>query len=60
MAISVGDVVKFADSGRKGEIGRVCKDNGIKILKEVGIVGNSKVLFRKNLFSNIGIYLLEK
>ncbi len=31
MTISVGDVVKFADSGRKGEIGRVCKDNGITV-----------------------------
>ena len=37
-----------------------CKENGINILKEVGIVGNSKILFRPNLFSNIGIYLLEK
>lgn len=37
-----------------------CKDNGITILKEVGIVGNRKVPFRPNLFSNIGIYLLEK
>jgi methionine biosynthesis protein MetW len=37
-----------------------CKDNGIKILKQIGIVGNKKVLFRPNLFSNIGIYLLEK
>ncbi|MCK5082979.1 MAG: methionine biosynthesis protein MetW [Candidatus Omnitrophica bacterium] len=37
-----------------------CKDNGINILNEVGIVGNRKVLFRPNLFSNVGIYLLEK
>ncbi|MCK5260349.1 MAG: methionine biosynthesis protein MetW [Candidatus Omnitrophica bacterium] len=37
-----------------------CKENGINILKEIGIVGNRKVLFRPNLFSNIGIYLLEK
>lgn len=37
-----------------------CKDNKIKILKEIGIVGNMKVPFRPNLFSNIGIYLLEK
>lgn len=37
-----------------------CKENEITILKEVGIVGNRKVLFRPNLFSNIGIYLLEK
>ena len=37
-----------------------CRDNKIKILKETGIVGNKKVLFRPNLFFNIGIYLLEK
>ena len=37
-----------------------CRDNQIKILKEIGIVGNRKVLFRPNLFSNVGIYLLEK
>lgn len=37
-----------------------CKDNQIKILKQVGIVGKRKVLFRPNLFSNIGIFLLEK
>ena len=37
-----------------------CKENGIRILKEIGIVGNRKVLFRPNLFSNIGLYLLEK
>lgn len=37
-----------------------CKDNEIEILKEIGIVGNKKVLFQPNLFSNIGIYLLEK
>ena len=37
-----------------------CRDNQIKILKEIGIIGNHKVLFRPNLFSNLGIYLLEK
>jgi len=37
-----------------------CKGEGIKVLKEVGIVGNRIVRFRKNLFSNVGIYLLEK
>lgn len=37
-----------------------CKDNSITILKETGIVGNKRVFFRPNLFSNIGIYLLEK
>ena len=37
-----------------------CEINGITALKEIGIVGNNKVLFWPNLFSNIGIYLLEK
>jgi len=37
-----------------------CKENEIKILKEIGIVGNRKVLFCLNLFSNIGLYVLEK
>jgi len=31
MAIAVGDIVKFVDTGSKGEIGRVCKDNGITV-----------------------------
>ncbi len=35
-----------------------CRNNEIRILKEIGIVGNKKVTFRPNLFSNIGIYLL--
>ena len=37
-----------------------CRGEKIKILKEVGIVGNRAVRFRRNLFSNVGIYLLEK
>jgi methionine biosynthesis protein MetW len=37
-----------------------CKENNIKILKEIGIIGNKKAPFRPNLFSNMGIYLLEK
>jgi len=37
-----------------------CKINGIKVLKEVGIVGQAKVFVGRNLFSNVGIYLLEK
>lgn len=37
-----------------------CKANGIKILREIGIAGNRRVLFRPNLFANIGLYLLEK
>ena len=31
MAISVGDIVKFKDASSKGEVGRVCKDNGISV-----------------------------
>jgi len=37
-----------------------CRDNQIKILKEIGIAGNRIVRFRRNLFSNVGIFLLEK
>jgi methionine biosynthesis protein MetW len=37
-----------------------CRDNEITILREIGVVGNKKVCFRPNLFSNVGIYLLEK
>ncbi len=37
-----------------------CKNNNIKILKEIGIAGNKRVAFRPNLFSTMGIYLLEK
>ena len=31
MTISVGDVVRFTDGGAKGDLGRVCKDNGITV-----------------------------
>ena len=31
MTIAVGDVVKFANGDAKGELGRVCKDNGITV-----------------------------
>ncbi len=31
MTVSVGDVVKFANGDAKGELGRVCKDNGITV-----------------------------
>jgi len=37
-----------------------CRNNGIQVLKEIGIAGNRKVLFRPNLFSNLGIFLLKK
>ena len=33
-----------------------CRDNQIKTLKEIGIVGNRIVRFRRNLFSNVGIF----
>ena len=29
MSVAVGDVVRFKESGPKGELGRVCKDNGL-------------------------------
>ena len=29
MAVNVGDVVKFKSDGPKGELGRLCRDNGI-------------------------------
>ena len=31
MSISVGDVVKFANGGANGDLGHVCKDNGITV-----------------------------
>jgi uncharacterized protein YodC (DUF2158 family) len=31
MAVAVGDIVKFKGTGPKGEVGRVCKDNGITV-----------------------------
>lgn len=37
-----------------------CKKNGIKILKEQGIARNRQVFLFPNVFSNIGLYLLEK
>jgi len=37
-----------------------CKDNGIRILKEVGITKTAKAPLFPNLFAQIGIYLLEK
>jgi len=37
-----------------------CRDSKIKILTEIGIVGNRIVRLRRNLFSNVGIFLLEK
>lgn len=37
-----------------------CQENNIKILNEKGIAGNRSIVFRPNLFANIGLYLLEK
>lgn len=37
-----------------------CRNNGIKILKGVGISGNKTVGLRPNLFAHTGLYLLEK
>lgn len=37
-----------------------CKNNSIKILKEIGILENKIVSFRPNFFANIGIYLLTR
>ena len=31
MSVNVGDVVRFKSEGTKGELGRVCKDNGISV-----------------------------
>ena len=31
MSVNVGDVVRFKSEGSKGELGRVCKDNGISV-----------------------------
>ena len=31
MSVNVGDVVKFKESGSGGELGRVCKDNGVSV-----------------------------
>ncbi|MCA9407153.1 MAG: methionine biosynthesis protein MetW [Candidatus Omnitrophica bacterium] len=37
-----------------------CRDNEIKILKEIGIRNNKVVTFRPNLLAHTGIFLLEK
>ena len=37
-----------------------CKNNGIKILDEVGISDSKRVSSRPNLFAHTGLYLLEK
>ena len=37
-----------------------CKDNGITILREQGLMGNKRMDLRPNVFANAGIYLLER
>jgi len=37
-----------------------CRDNNIKILQERGIYNNKPVHFKRNLFANVSLYLLEK
>jgi len=37
-----------------------CKEQGIKIVKEIGIANSKKIRFKKNWFATSGIYLLEK
>lgn len=43
MTVNVGDIVKFADSGPKGEIGRICKDNGISMCVQFKLTGCLRV-----------------
>ena len=43
MSVAVGDVVKFSGSGPKGEIGRVCKDNGITVCVQFASSGCLRV-----------------
>jgi uncharacterized protein YodC (DUF2158 family) len=42
MTVNVGDIVKFKDSGSKGEIGRVCKDNGISVCVQFKSSSNAR------------------
>ena len=44
MAVNLGDIVKFKDSGPKGEVGRVCKDNGISVCVEFSGTGCLRVV----------------
>ncbi len=46
MSVNIGDVVKFKDSGAKGEVGRVCKDNGVTVCVQFKSSGCLRV--RKN------------
>ena len=44
MSVNVGDVVRFKSEGSKGELGRVCKDNGISVCVHFKSSGCLRVL----------------
>ena len=44
MSVNVGDVVRFKREGSKGELGRVCKDNGISVCVHFKASGCLRVL----------------
>ena len=44
MSVNVGDVVRFKSEGSKGELGRVCKDNGISVCVHFKASGCLRVL----------------
>lgn len=44
MSVNVGDVVRFKSEGTKGELGRVCKDNGISVCVHFKSSGCLRVL----------------
>ena len=46
MSIGVGDVVRFKDTGSGGEIGRVCKDNGVSVCVQFKTSGCLRVAKR--------------
>ncbi|MFA5087769.1 MAG: methionine biosynthesis protein MetW [Candidatus Omnitrophota bacterium] len=37
-----------------------CRRNEIRVLKEIGVSRNHRILFLRNLFANTGVFLLEK
>lgn len=41
--IVAGDIVRFKDTGPGGEIGRVCKDNGISAIVHFKVTGCLRV-----------------
>ena len=44
MSVNVGDVVRFKSEGSKGELGRICKDNGISVCVHFKTSGCLRVL----------------